>query len=374
VTPLETMRTNVLSNDSDPDGDALTVRPNANRTAGGTFRVAADGAFAYTPNYGFAGRDRVGYEVSDGRGGSDTATVWIHVVNAAPVVEDEHHRIRPGATLRGNLLANDHDPDGDTITVTSRLDVKLDGDFTWTPAPGFVGRESFGYAVKDQYGLITGGRIVIDVVNEAPVAANHRLRIRNDETAGGNVLVGARDPDGDPVRLHPFSVTAEGRSQQGGLVRIDRDGGFNYLPPAGFVGSDRFGYSILDSYQARGDGSVTVEVAANKRPLAGDDKFTTRPDPTPCTARCWATTSTWTATPSASPLSTLPSSTAISSSEPTAASPSHPTAPGWTAASRSTTRSPTVAAAATSPRSTSTWSTERRSRSTTASPSIRGAR
>lgn len=99
------------------------------------------------------------------------------------------------------------------------------------PAPGFIGRESFGYAVKDQYGLITGGRIVIDVVNEAPVAANHRLRIRNDETASGNVLVGARDPDGDPVRLHPFSVTAEGRSQQGGLVRIDRDGGFNYLPP-----------------------------------------------------------------------------------------------------------------------------------------------
>jgi hypothetical protein len=167
--PGRTMRTNVLRNDSDPDGDALTVRPDANRTDGGTFSVS------YT--------------------------------------------------------ANDYDPDGDTMTVASQLNVKRDGTFSYTPAPGFVGRESFGYAVQDQYGLITGGRIVIDVENEAPVAANHRFRVRNDGTASGNVLVGATDPDGDPVRLHPFSVTADARTKEGGSLRIDRDGDFNYLPP-----------------------------------------------------------------------------------------------------------------------------------------------
>jgi hypothetical protein len=281
--PGRTMRTNVLRNDFDPDGDALTVRPNANRTDGGTFSVAADGAFAYTPRYGFAGGDSVSYTISDGRGGSDTATVWIRVENAPPVVEDEHFRIRPGATLRANLLANDYDPDGDTITVAaSRLNVTRDGNFTYTPALGFIGRESFGYAVQDRYGLITGGRIVIEVIeveNEAPVAANHRFRIRNNETASGNLLVGASDPDSDPIRLHPFRVTADAKTKEGGSLRIDRDGGFNYLPPAGFVGRDSFGYTIIDSYQATGAGTVTIDVAANRPPVAGDDKFRTRPDP-----------------------------------------------------------------------------------------------
>jgi len=116
------------------------------------------------------------------------------------------------------------------------------------------------------------------VVNRAPVAANHRVRIRNDETASGNVLVDASDPDGDPIRLHPFSVTADARTNGGGLVRIDADGGFNYLPPAGFAGRDSFGYSIIDSYQAVGSGTVTVDVAANRRPVAGDDRFTIRPN------------------------------------------------------------------------------------------------
>jgi hypothetical protein len=276
--PGRTIRTNVLGNDSDPDGDALTVRPNRNRTFAGTFSFAADGAFAYTPRYGFAGTDGVSYEVSDGRGASDAATVWVHVENARPVVQDEHFTIRPGETLRGNLLANDVDPDGDTMSVTSRFDVKRDGSFTYTPAPGFIGRDGGGYAVEDQYGLIAGGRIVIDVVNRAPVAASHRFRIRNDETASGNVLVDASDPDGDPIRLHPFSVTADARSKEGGLVRIDRDGGFNYLPPAGFAGRDSFGYTIIDSYQAVGSGTVTVEVAANRRPVAGDDGFRIRPN------------------------------------------------------------------------------------------------
>jgi hypothetical protein len=201
------------------------------------------------------------------------------VVNRPPDAVDDELRSRPGRTMRTNVLANDYDPDGDTITVSSRLNVKRDGSFTYTPAPGFIGRDAFGYAVEDQYGLITGGRIVIDMVNGAPVAANHRFRIRNDETASGNVLVDASDPDGDPIRLHPFSVTADARSRQGGLLRIDRDGGFNYLPPAGFVGRDSFGYTIIDSYQATGSGTVTVDVAANRPPVAGDDKFTTRPDP-----------------------------------------------------------------------------------------------
>jgi large repetitive protein len=370
--PGRTMRTNVLRNDSDPDGDVLSVRPNANRTDSGTFSVAADGAFAYTPRYGFAGGDSVSYTVSDSRGGSDTATVWIQVENAPPVVENEHFRIRPAATLRANLLANHYDPDGDTITVTSRLNVKRDGNFTSTPAPGFIGRESFGYAVQDQYGLISGGRIVIEVVNEAPVAANHRFRIRNDETASGNLLVGASDPDGDPIRLHPFSVTADARTKEGGSLRIDRDGGFNYLPLPGFVGRDSFGYTIIDGYQATGAGTVTVDVAANRRLVAGNDRFTTRPDP------LRGNVLGNDVDPDGDALRVTPIDASVVNGQLVLSADgsftSPPAAPGWKAASRSTTRSPTATAAAPSAGSTSRWSTGRRSPSTTPSRPPQGTR
>jgi hypothetical protein len=79
--PGRTVRANVLGNDVDPDGDALTVRPDRGRTSEGTLEVAADGAFSYTPPRGFVGRDGVGYTVTDGRGGSDVGMAWLR---AAP--------------------------------------------------------------------------------------------------------------------------------------------------------------------------------------------------------------------------------------------------------------------------------------------------
>jgi Bacterial Ig domain len=229
--PGRTIRTNVLGNDSDPDGDALTVRPNRNRTFAGTFSFAADGAFAYTPRYGFAGTDSVSYEVSDGRGASDAATVWVHVENARPVVQDEHFTIRPGETLRGNLLANDVDPDGDTMSVTSRFDVKRDGSFTYTPAPGFIGRDGGGYAVEDQYGLIAGGRIVIEVVKQGagrgqPPLQDPQRRDRQRQRPRRRQRPGRRP---DP----PASLERDGgRQVQGGRAGQDRPRRRLQLPPA----------------------------------------------------------------------------------------------------------------------------------------------
>ena len=278
IRPGRTVRANLLSNDVDPDGDKLTVNPFEGPLVDGRLDLKADGTFTYTPRRGFVGAESFDYTVSDGRGGSDVGTVNIYVENAYPVVEDEYFAIRPGETLRGNLLSNDFDPDGDVISAFSRLDVKRDGSFTYTPVFGFVGEVKFEYTVEDEFGLGTVGNVTIDVVNRAPVAANHSFRIRNDESASGNLLADARDPDGDPLRLHPFSVVADGKTKEGGLVRIDADGGFSYLPTAGFVGRDSFAYTIIDSYGATGSGTVTVDVVANRRPVAGDDEFTIRPN------------------------------------------------------------------------------------------------
>uniref|UniRef100_UPI0014216010 Ig-like domain-containing protein n=1 Tax=Thalassoroseus pseudoceratinae TaxID=2713176 RepID=UPI0014216010 len=65
---------NVLANDSDVEGDTLTVSavtPGTN----GTVTINPDGTLTYTPAANFAGSDTFTYTINDGNGGSDTATV-----------------------------------------------------------------------------------------------------------------------------------------------------------------------------------------------------------------------------------------------------------------------------------------------------------
>ncbi|MEE9296326.1 MAG: tandem-95 repeat protein [Phycisphaerae bacterium] len=69
---------NVLANDSDPDGDTLSI-DSFTPPGNGTVIDNGDGTFTYTPNNGFTGSDSFTYTVTDGKGGSDTATVNVTV-------------------------------------------------------------------------------------------------------------------------------------------------------------------------------------------------------------------------------------------------------------------------------------------------------
>lgn len=79
-TPLTITSPGVLSNDSDADGDSLSVTSfDSTSTSGGAVSIASDGSFSYTPPNGFSGTDTFGYTITDGRGGTATATVTITV-------------------------------------------------------------------------------------------------------------------------------------------------------------------------------------------------------------------------------------------------------------------------------------------------------
>ncbi len=69
---------NALANDSDPDGDALTITAFA-QPNNGTVSLNQNGSFTYTPNKGFEGTDSFQYTLSDGNGGQDTALVSVEV-------------------------------------------------------------------------------------------------------------------------------------------------------------------------------------------------------------------------------------------------------------------------------------------------------
>lgn len=76
----------VLANDSDPDGDTLNVST-LSAPSNGTVILNDDNSILYTPNYRFTGTDQFRYTVSDGNGGTDTATVTVGVGVIGPICD-----------------------------------------------------------------------------------------------------------------------------------------------------------------------------------------------------------------------------------------------------------------------------------------------
>ncbi len=74
----------LVANDSDADGDALSVTL-VSGPANGTLSLNADGSFSYTPNPGYVGNDRFTYQVDDGSGTGGTATVKFAILVAPDV-------------------------------------------------------------------------------------------------------------------------------------------------------------------------------------------------------------------------------------------------------------------------------------------------
>jgi|GEM_PF-6914844 len=83
----------VLANDSDPDGDHLTVVV-VTQAAHGKVSINHDNTISYTPDVNFSGSDTFTYEISDGEGGTSTATVRIEVFSQQAQLDHMERSIR----------------------------------------------------------------------------------------------------------------------------------------------------------------------------------------------------------------------------------------------------------------------------------------
>jgi hypothetical protein len=150
----------VLANDSDPEGDALTVNSTTQGTNGA---VTHDGSsVTYTPDAGFVGSDSFDYSIDDGFGGVASATVSITVTaqNHPPLAVADTVSISSGDTVVIDVLANDSDPDGDAVSILS-VGAANKGDVSWqsgqatisyTHNPKRKGSDSFSYTISDGRG------------------------------------------------------------------------------------------------------------------------------------------------------------------------------------------------------------------------------
>lgn len=97
----------VLANDSDPDGDKISITGITNPTSG-TATLNADGTITYKPATGFTGNDTFIYSISDGNGGTASATVSITVtgmVSYSTVLPRFYYIIGLGDGLWNNTLS-----------------------------------------------------------------------------------------------------------------------------------------------------------------------------------------------------------------------------------------------------------------------------
>jgi hypothetical protein len=113
---------NVLANDSDPDGDNLTLSILSGFSQGQS-RVLIDAGgvpyINYDANRTATGTDSLTYQISDGNGGTDTAVISLTYKNF-PVAEDDTATVNPGETVVINIGENDFDANGDELTTTGQ--------------------------------------------------------------------------------------------------------------------------------------------------------------------------------------------------------------------------------------------------------------
>ena len=282
----------VLANDSDAEGSALTAAlVPASGPANGTLTLNLNGSFTYTPNADFNGSDSFDYVANDGTADSAAATVTITVnaVNDAPVAVDDSYSTTEDTALTiaaPGVLGNDTDVDGDPLTAVLNtgpangvLTLNAGGSFTYTPAAGFNGSDSFTYAAND--GTVNSNvatvTIGVNAVNDAPVAVDDSYSTTEDTAltiAAPGVLGNDTDADGDAL------TAVLGTGPANGALTLNTSGAFTYTPNADFNGSDSFTYFANDgTVNSATAATVTITVnAVNDVPVAVNDSYTTAED------------------------------------------------------------------------------------------------
>ncbi|MFG1605726.1 Ig-like domain-containing protein [Actinoplanes sp. NPDC049265] len=264
----------VLDNDKDADHDALTVTMSASVSGrpkhGDAVANTTGNTVTYTPEDGFAGTDTFSYEVSDGRGGTGRATVTVEVADAAPVAGDDSGAGRAGQPVTVTVLDNDHDPNGDPLTITAVTQpaggqvIFSGGSVTFTPNPSFAGTATFTYTVSDGKGGSTVATVRVDVANATPHAVDDEIATGYRTDVVVPVLTGDTDPNNDQLTVKQVTQPANGTGTvglTGGVV--------TYHAPTGFSGVTTFTYTVTDGQGGEDTATVRVTVG-NAPPVAAD--------------------------------------------------------------------------------------------------------
>ncbi|WP_419785369.1 tandem-95 repeat protein [Pseudodesulfovibrio sp.] len=287
----------VLANDTDVDGNPLTLTGVGDvvDSAGNVVGTATivDNEVQFTPNDNFNGTATFSYEASDGTvTQTQTATITVDPVNDAPVLAADSFTVSEdsGHTML-DVLANDTDVDGNTLTLTGVSDVVdsagnvvgtatiVDNEVQFTPNDNFNGTATFSYEASD--GTVTQTQtatITVDPVNDAPVLAADSFTVSEDSGHTMlDVLANDTDVDGNPLTLTGVGDVVDGAGNVVGTATIV-DNEVQFTPNDNFNGTATFSYEASDGTVTQTQTATITVDPVNDAPVLAADSFTVSED------------------------------------------------------------------------------------------------
>ena len=276
----------VLTNDTDPDGDVLHLVPElAEPASGGTITVVGDRLHVQAPSQ--PGTVRAVYAVADSAGQTASSLVTIYVraadgQNSPPTPKALTARALTSSTTRVDIPLSGIDPDGDSVRLVGvgsapqkgRV-VEVGTDQLVYEAYTETGTDSFSYVVEDRFGARGSATLRVGIAertagNQPPTAQDDAATTRPGRTVTVDVLANDSDPDGDSIRFvdDPFGDTDADVRRSGGRIRI-------VAPEQGEI---TVAYTITDGRGGQATGYLTVTAdddAPLQPPVAVDDVLST---------------------------------------------------------------------------------------------------
>jgi VCBS repeat-containing protein len=181
--------------------------------------------------------------------------------------------------LANGVLANDSDPDGEALTAAlvagptqGSVILNVNGGFTYTPAPGYAGNDSFSYRVSDGMTNSAPATVTISIINQAPVAnADSYTTSKNiglTITTGTGLLANDTDANGDVLTASIVTAPANG------TLTLNGNGSFFFAPAANYIGADSFTYRVSDGSAFSPAATVSLTILnSNAVPVTTPDTY-----------------------------------------------------------------------------------------------------
>jgi len=273
----------VLANDTQPEGEPLTLVPELVQNVpgdGGLLFVSGDRLRYLAPKT--PGSHTAVYRVAGPDGQYADATVTISVrereaaTNNPPVPKTVTARAVAGQSVRVTVPLNGIDPDGDSVQLVgvadnpekgSVSDVTTDA-FTYEAGDYSAGTDEFTYTVVDALGARATGTVRVGIAPRAeqasdPVAQPDRVTIRPGGSVAVRVLQNDSDPEGGQLRVTAATPTADGV-----VAKVVRGSQVRVTPPRTATSGD---FAVLYTVENPTGGSstafLTVTVDPDARPL-----------------------------------------------------------------------------------------------------------
>ena len=247
-----------LLNDKDPDNQVIVVTNVGSPTHGAVSSTSA--TITFTPSSNYAGVDTFSYGITDQSGASATAKITILVINTPPDANDDTGSTYVNIPITIAPLANDNDIDNQAIIIigvgatTKGTAITSGNQIIYTPSKDFAGSESFLYTIADASGDIDTAIISISVVNRFPIANNDIYQTNMNAAIKLSPTSNDEDPDNQIITITSISINpSQGTTNVTGNI-------IHYSPPAEFIGTAYFSYTISDPSGGISTAVITIQV------------------------------------------------------------------------------------------------------------------